>query len=69
MTNPFDDETGTFLVVVNAENQHALWPTFAEVPAGWDRVHGPDTRQACLTYVEEHWQDLRPSSLIARNSR
>ena len=32
-TNPFDDETGTFLVVVNDEDQHSLWPTFADVPA------------------------------------
>lgn len=30
--NPFDDPDGTFLVVVNDQNQHALWPTFAPVP-------------------------------------
>ncbi|MFE7595491.1 MbtH family NRPS accessory protein, partial [Kitasatospora sp. NPDC057512] len=26
MTNPFDDQDGTFLVLVNDENQHSLWP-------------------------------------------
>ncbi|WP_331744485.1 MbtH family protein [Streptomyces mirabilis] len=62
-TNPFDDENGEFLVLVNDEEQHSLWPTFAEVPAGWRSVFGPDTRARCLEYVEEHWTDMRPRSL------
>ncbi|MFE7531850.1 MbtH family protein, partial [Kitasatospora sp. NPDC057542] len=32
MANPFDDQDGTFLVLVNDENQHSLWPQFADVP-------------------------------------
>ncbi|MEU8631878.1 MbtH family protein [Amycolatopsis sp. NPDC051106] len=65
MTNPFEDENGTFLVLVNAENQHSLWPSTVDVPAGWRTVHGEDTRAACLEYVETHWTDLRPASLVA----
>jgi MbtH protein len=65
MTNPFEDENGTFLVLVNTENQHSLWPAGLDVPAGWTKVHGEDTRAACLEYVEQHWTDLRPASLIA----
>lgn len=64
MTNPFDDPDGTFFVLVNDEGQHSLWPTFAEVPAGWTVVHGADNRQACLDYVTENWTDMRPKSLI-----
>ncbi len=64
MTNPFDDENGRFYVLVNQENQHSLWPTFAEIPAGWTKVFGEDGREACLAYVEENWTDLRPKSLI-----
>jgi MbtH protein len=64
MTNPFDDENGTFLVLVNDEGQHSLWPTFAEVPPGWKSVHGPDVRQSCLDFVEANWMDMRPKSLI-----
>ncbi|WP_030793348.1 MbtH family protein [Streptomyces sp. NRRL S-920] len=64
MPNPFDDENGTFLVLVNDENQHSLWPSFAEVPAGWKTVFGEDTRKACLDYIEENWTDIRPKSLI-----
>jgi uncharacterized protein YbdZ (MbtH family) len=61
--NPFDDPEGTFLVLVNAEDQHSLWPAFAEVPKGWETVFGPADRAGCLGYVEEHWTDLRPRSL------
>lgn len=33
--NPFDDPDATFLVLVNDEGQHSLWPAFADVPDGW----------------------------------
>lgn len=62
-SNPFDDENGTFYVLVNAEEQHSLWPTFAEVPAGWTIVFGEAGRADCLAYVEENWTDMRPLSL------
>lgn len=64
MENPFDNEDGSFYVLVNEENQHSLWPTFAEVPQGWTVVFGEDRRQACLEYVEKSWTDMRPASLI-----
>lgn len=64
MTNPFDDAEGTFLVLVNDEGQHSLWPAFADVPAGWSVVLRDATREAALAYVEEHWTDLRPASLV-----
>lgn len=66
MTNPFDDPEGRYLVLVNDEDQHSLWPSFAEVPAGWTVVFGEDTRDACLSFVETHWTDLRPRSLRER---
>ncbi|WP_030171572.1 MbtH family protein [Spirillospora albida] len=62
-TNPFEDPDGRFLVLVNAEGQHSLWPSFAEVPAGWDTAFGEDSRDACLAYIEENWTDMRPRSL------
>jgi MbtH protein len=62
--NPLDNEDGTFLVLVNHENQHSLWPAFAEVPDGWKTVFGESLRQACVEYIEGHWTDMRPQSLI-----
>lgn len=64
MANPFDDENGTFVVLINNENQHSLWPAFAEIPNGWRLVFGEAGRKECLAFVEENWTDLRPQSLI-----
>lgn len=65
-TNPFDDENGTFYALVNDEGQYSLWPTFADVPAGWTVAHGPADKAACLEHVEQNWTDLRPRSLVER---
>jgi uncharacterized protein YbdZ (MbtH family) len=65
MANPFDDEQGTFHVLVNHEDQHSIWPTFAAVPDGWRIALRDADRAAALTYVEEHWTDMRPASLAA----
>jgi MbtH protein len=64
--NPFDDPEGEFVVLVNDEGQHSLWPTFADVPAGWAVASGPGSRQSCLDYVEQNWTDMRPRSLVRR---
>lgn len=63
-TNPFEDEDAEYFALINDEGQYSLWPAFADVPDGWTVVHGEDTRKACLDYIEEHWTDMRPKSLI-----
>lgn len=63
-TNPFEDEDGIYLVLINDEGQHSLWPVFAEVPDGWTVAHPEDTREACIDFIEENWTDMRPKSLI-----
>jgi uncharacterized protein YbdZ (MbtH family) len=65
-TNPFDDDNGSFFVLVNDEEQHSLWPTFADVPDGWRVVHGEAARAECLDYIEQNWTDIRPKSLRDR---
>jgi MbtH protein len=65
MSNPFEDEDASYLVLVNDEGQHSLWPAALAVPAGWRVAHGADSRQACLEYVEANWTDMRPASLVA----
>ena len=67
--SPFDNENGTFCVLINHEGQYSLWPTFSDVPAGWTIVHGAETRQSCLDYVEAHWTDMRPKSLVEQMGR
>jgi MbtH protein len=63
MTNPFDDQEGTFLVLANDEDQYSLWPAFAEVPDGWRMVLPASGRADALSYVEQNWLDMRPRSL------
>ncbi|MEU8896429.1 MbtH family protein [Nocardia sp. NPDC048505] len=65
-SNPFDDESGRFAVLVNHEGQHSLWPDYVPIPDGWDAVHSGD-RASCLDYVERNWVDMRPKSLIEQN--
>ncbi|WP_035805130.1 MbtH family protein [Kitasatospora mediocidica] len=60
MTNPFEDADSTYVVLVNDQNQHSLWPNHIEVPAGWTTAFGQNNRQACLDYIDQHWTDLAP---------
>jgi len=64
MSNPFEDENGSYEVLINDEGQYSLWPEFIDVPAGWTTVHGPGSRQTCLDYINQNWTDMRPRSLI-----
>jgi MbtH protein len=64
MTNPFEDPEASYVVLVNDEGQHSLWPVFVDVPQGWRVVFGEDSRTACLAYVDANWTDMRPLSLI-----
>jgi MbtH protein len=65
MANPFDDPEGSYLALINDEGQYSLWPAFAEVPAGWTVAHQESDRETCLEFINEHWVDMRPRSLIA----
>jgi MbtH protein len=68
MPNPFEDTNIQYLVLVNDEGQHSLWPSGTEVPDGWTQVHGPVARDACMAYVRENWTDMRPKSLAEQVS-
>ena len=63
-TNPFEDPDGIYHVLVNEEGQHSLWPSFAEVPAGWTVAQADTDRQSALDYVTANWTDMRPASLV-----
>jgi len=68
-TNPFENPDSTYRVLVNDEGQHSLWPSFAEVPAGWTVVLSETDRQSALDYVEANWTDMRPRSLAEAMDR
>ena len=64
MSNPFERDDIRYVVLVNGEGQHSLWPETIDVPAGWRVVFGADSRDACLGYIDREWTDIRPASLL-----
>jgi MbtH protein len=68
LTNPFEDEDGTFCVLINDEGQYSLWPTSLLIPCGWTAVGPQGHRRRCLAWIEENWSDMRPKSIIAREA-
>ncbi|MGW6258072.1 MbtH family protein [Streptomyces sp. NPDC055085] len=65
MSNPLNEPHDRFFVVVNHEGQYALWPELAQVPVGWTVASGAADRDACIDFVNTHWTDMRPLSLVA----
>ncbi|SDZ41143.1 MbtH protein [Evansella caseinilytica] len=63
MTNPFEDQDSTYLVLLNEEGQYSLWPADIDVPSGWNVVHTEASREACVEFIRSQWTDLIPNSL------
>ena len=59
----FDDETIDYFVVINDEEQYSIWPAHRDIPNGWRAVGAAQTREACLSYIEQAWTDMRPRSV------
>ncbi|MER7705097.1 MbtH family NRPS accessory protein [Kitasatospora sp. NPDC097605] len=55
-----------YQVVVNDEEQHALWPAAAPLPAGWSAEGFTGTEEECAAHVDRVWPDIRPLSLRRR---
>ena len=62
MSNPFDDQGGTFVVLINHQGEHSLWPAAAEIPAGWSTAFEQNRREACIEYINQNWMDMRPTT-------
>lgn len=63
MTNPFESDETSYIVLRNSEHQHSLWPADMDVPDGWEVIKPAGTREACLAFIEENWTDMRPRTL------
>lgn len=57
------EDTITYKVVVNHEEQYSIWPEYRENPLGWRDAGKTGTKQECLAYIGEVWTDMRPLSL------
>ncbi|GAA3783592.1 MbtH family protein [Streptomyces coacervatus] len=62
-TNPFEDESAGYVVLMNDEDQHSIWPDKLDLPTGWRRAFGVGSRAECLAYIKANWTDIRPASI------
>jgi uncharacterized protein YbdZ (MbtH family)/acyl carrier protein len=63
VSNPFEDQGGSYVVLVNSDGQYSLWPEEIRRPGGWETRFGPSARADCLGFVEQTWTDMRPRRL------
>ncbi|MFF4934999.1 MbtH family protein [Streptomyces griseofuscus] len=52
-----------FVVVINIEEQHSIWPEGRRIPDGWNALGEAGPREECLRHIAEIWTDMRPASL------
>jgi MbtH protein len=57
------EDTRTYSVVINEEEQYSIWLADRDVPAGWRAVGKTGSKADCLAYIEAVWTDMRPLSL------
>ncbi|MEV0007138.1 MbtH family NRPS accessory protein [Streptomyces sp. NPDC051840] len=55
-----------YQVVVNDEEQHALWPARTDLPAGWRAEGFTGSEEECMAHVDAVWPDIRPLGLRTR---
>jgi MbtH protein len=66
VTDPFENESASHLVLVNHSGQHSLWPEVIDVPSGWRVVFSSGKRQECVDYIEANWVNAMPGSQPAQ---
>lgn len=57
------EDTTTYKVVMNHEEQYSIWPADRENANGWQDVGKVGPKAECLAYIKEVWTDMRPLSL------
>ena len=57
------EDTATYKVVVNHEEQYSIWAADRENPLGWRDGGKTGPRSECLDFINQVWTDMRPLSL------
>ncbi len=58
-----EEDTTTYNVVINHEEQYSIWPADRENALGWKDAGKKGTKQEGLDHIEAVWTDMRPLSL------
>ena len=63
MTGNWSIDGDEFIILINGEDQHSIWPSAIPVPAGWTQIGPVGSKAECLAFIEANWTDMRPRSL------
>lgn len=63
MTRNEEPSDKQYLTVVNNEGQYSIWPANKTLPVGWNEAGKRGSREECLQYIVQVWNDMRPNSL------
>ena len=63
MTKDDKEDTTTYKVVVNHEEQYSIWPAEKKNPHGWTDAGEVGLKTECLAYIKTVWTDMRPLTL------
>jgi MbtH protein len=66
MSDNDKEDTRTYQVVMNDEEQYSVWLADKELPLGWKAAGKSGAKADCLAYIESVWTDMRPRSLRER---
>jgi MbtH protein len=69
MSTEANEDTRTYVVLMNHEEQYSLALADRGVPLGWSVVGKPGSKAECLVYVKEVWTDMTPLSLRSSTIR
>lgn len=58
-----EEDTATYKVMINHEEQYSLWPADRENAPAWRDAGKEGSKADCLSFIEDVWTDMRPQSL------
>ena len=61
--NSDKDDTGSYKVVINHDEQYSILLDSNHIPVGWKPIGKTGTKAECLAYIKEVWTDMRALSL------
>lgn len=64
-----DDLAATHQLIVNDQEQFALWPVARQAPAGWRSIGRTGTRESLTEYLREILVETLPAPLLRSDGR
>jgi amino acid adenylation domain-containing protein/thioester reductase-like protein len=61
--SPWSHSGDSYLIAVNGDEQHAIWPAGLRLPAGWRQRSPAMSRRACRATIDDEWPGIAPASL------